>query len=167
MDRRIPDARLCVIKTEDSLQVHFALEARGIVANIAYMKRILFLALLVVALAPGCGKKPDSSGSTPEGAKPTAANDAPAAKAPEAPPSSSMPAPIPAPMSTAAGSSNAPVPVDAGQLTRELRRYVVANRRIPKTFEEFVSLSKIQVPAPPAGKKYAIVPGSKVVLVDR
>jgi len=167
MDRRIPDVRLCVIKTQDNLQAHFALEGQALVANIAYMKRTLFLALLVVGLAPGCGKKSDSSGSASGGANSPAANEAQTAKAPEAPPPPSMPAPIPAPMTPATGGTNAPAPLDAGQLTRELRRYIVANRRVPKTFEEFVSLSKVQVPPAPAGKKYTLAPGSKVVLVDR
>jgi hypothetical protein len=39
---------------------------------------------------------------------------------------------------------------------------------VPKTFEEFVASAAVQVPAPPAGKKFAIdLNGLHVVLVNR
>ena len=58
--------------------------------------------------------------------------------------------------------------VDAtlGQLSLELRKYVVGTRSVPKNFEEFVAKSHVQVPPPPAGKKYAIK-DQAVVLVKR
>jgi hypothetical protein len=34
--------------------------------------------------------------------------------------------------------------------------WIVQNRRRPKSFEEYVALSGVQVPPPPAGKKYVI-----------
>jgi len=52
------------------------------------------------------------------------------------------------------------------QLSRELRTYVVRTRTVPRNFEEFATKSQLQVPPPPAGKKYAIR-GQAVVLVKR
>ena len=49
-------------------------------------------------------------------------------------------------------------------LSLELRKYVVRTRSVPKTFEEFAAKSRLQMPAPPVGKKYAIQ-GQAVVLV--
>ena len=55
-----------------------------------------------------------------------------------------------------------------GQLTQALRKYCIENQRVPKTFEEFVASAAVQVPAPPAGKKFAIdLNGLHVVLVNR
>ena len=53
------------------------------------------------------------------------------------------------------------------QLTAELRRWSVINRRTPKSFEEFASASGVTLPPPPSGKKYAIGTGAKVILVNR
>lgn len=50
------------------------------------------------------------------------------------------------------------------QLSQELRNYVVRTRTVPRSFDEFVAKSHLQVPPPPAGKKYAIQ-GQAVVLV--
>jgi len=50
------------------------------------------------------------------------------------------------------------------QLSQELRNYVVRTRTVPRSFDEFVAKSHLPVPAPPAGKKYAIQ-GQAVVLV--
>ena len=70
------------------------------------------------------------------------------------------------------GSPAAPAnaPDDTGATLRELslalRKHVVRTQSAPKDFEDFVAQAKIQVPPPPAGKKYAIA-GGAVVLVDR
>jgi hypothetical protein len=52
------------------------------------------------------------------------------------------------------------------QLSTALRRYVLQTKRAPKTFEEFISLTRIQPPPPPTGQKYAIERGA-VVLVNQ
>jgi len=51
-----------------------------------------------------------------------------------------------------------------GQLSLELRKYVVRTRKVPKTFEEFLAKSNVQAPPAPDGKKYAIQ-GQEIVLV--
>ena len=53
-----------------------------------------------------------------------------------------------------------------GQLSLELRKYVLRTRSAPKSFEEFQAKSQLEAPPAPAGKKYAIQ-GSAVVLVKR
>jgi hypothetical protein len=52
------------------------------------------------------------------------------------------------------------------QLSLELRKYVVRTRSVPKDFEEFAAKSRVQMPPPPAGQKYAIR-GQAIVLVKR
>ena len=52
-----------------------------------------------------------------------------------------------------------------GQLSLELRKYVVRTRSVPKNFEEFIAKSHVQAPAAPPGKKYAIQKQA-VVLVN-
>jgi hypothetical protein len=51
-------------------------------------------------------------------------------------------------------------------LSLEFRKYVVRTRKVPKTFEEFLAQSKIQIPPAPAGEKYAIQ-DQAVVLVKQ
>jgi hypothetical protein len=50
------------------------------------------------------------------------------------------------------------------QLTHELRRTMVGNK-LSGNFDEFVALRHLDVPAPPAGTKYAINDKWKVILV--
>ena len=45
---------------------------------------------------------------------------------------------------------------DLKQLNHAYIGWIVQNRRRPKSFEEYVALSGVQVPPPPAGKKYVI-----------
>ena len=53
------------------------------------------------------------------------------------------------------------------ELTRELRRWIVATREKPANFEDFAAKAKITVPPPPAGKKYALSSEMHVILVNR
>jgi hypothetical protein len=50
------------------------------------------------------------------------------------------------------------------QMNRELMRWIVAHRRAPKSFEEFVSSAQLTVPPPPAGKRYVLGRDMKIVL---
>jgi len=111
-------------------------------------------ALLIVLLAVGCKKQ----------------------QAVESPASTSTEQLSSAPVSKGAPDSNAAATVvipNSGdintilhELSLELRRYVVRTHSVPKNFEEFAAKSQAQIPAPPAGKKYAIQ-GQVVVLVKR
>jgi hypothetical protein len=53
------------------------------------------------------------------------------------------------------------------ELTREVRRYIVATKQRPGSFEDFVANAKITVPPPPPGKKYELSKEMRVVLVNR
>jgi hypothetical protein len=52
-------------------------------------------------------------------------------------------------------------------LTRELRRWIVKTKQRPASFEDFAAKAQIQVPPPPAGKKYVITQEMRVALADR
>lgn len=52
------------------------------------------------------------------------------------------------------------------ELNRELRKWVARNRRKPANFEEFVGSAQMQVPPPPAGKKYTLTSNMRIELVD-
>ena len=82
------------------------------------------------------------------------------AKQPPAPP------PPPTPAATTV-SEAAPAEPDLGELNRQLRRWLVANRRPPKNFEDFAANTTPQIPPPPPGKKYVIDPKMHVLLVKR
>jgi hypothetical protein len=45
---------------------------------------------------------------------------------------------------------------DLKQLNHAYVGWIIQNRRRPKNFEEYVALSGVQIPPPPAGKKYVI-----------
>lgn len=53
------------------------------------------------------------------------------------------------------------------ELTRELRRWIVKSKQRPASFEEFAAAAQIQVPTPPPGKRFALSPEMRVILVDR
>lgn len=53
------------------------------------------------------------------------------------------------------------------ELTRQLRRWIVATKKRPTSFEDFAASAKITVPPAPAGKKYELSKEMRVTLVDR
>lgn len=57
--------------------------------------------------------------------------------------------------------------VDLTELSREVKRWMVANQKVPSSFEDFAAKSKVAIPPAPAGKKYALSKEMRVVLVDR
>jgi hypothetical protein len=64
------------------------------------------------------------------------------------------------------GSQSSPTPAvvsaspqggaDLKQLNHAYISWILQNKRRPKSFEDFVAMSGIQIPPPPAGKKYVI-----------
>ncbi len=83
-------------------------------------------------------------------------------KTPEAPP----PPPSTQAVATAASPVVAQAP-DLGEITRQVRRWILKNQRPPKSFEDFASTTSYQIPPPPAGKKYVINRQMHVVLENR
>ena len=51
-------------------------------------------------------------------------------------------------------------------LNRALLGWTIRNRRHPQTFEEFADSANIQIPAPPAGKKYTLNSDGFIILVS-
>jgi hypothetical protein len=115
------------------------------------LRALMFAGVVTCLLSAvsGCGKK-----SPPPLAPATVENNS----APSAAPRSSV-----APPSRLELAPNATAEDATGQLSMELRRYVLSTRTIPKNFDDFVARHPMKFPPPPAGKHYAIEEG-KVVL---
>ncbi|EEF59518.1 hypothetical protein [Pedosphaera parvula] len=121
------------------------------------MTRVILLALLATALT-AC-KKHEAVPS------PQAVTQDQPASAPQEGTSARGPNPLPAAPVTVNAPENGDVNATLGQLSLELRKYVVRTRSAPKSFEEFAEKAQLQAPTPPAGKKYAIQ-GGKIALVN-
>ena len=55
---------------------------------------------------------------------------------------------------------------DLTALNRSLKGWLMANRRVPKNFQDFAATAGITIPPPPAGKKYVLTKDMHVALVD-
>jgi len=127
---------------------------------IVRVSRTLMVTALIAGLAFGCGKQSETgSGAAP------ASPDQTTATAPQGggPPG---PAPTPAAPQVIPPAPDGNIEATLAQLTRELHRTMIG-RRLSGSFEEFVAVRNLQVPPPPAGKKYAISKQWRVVLVDK
>jgi len=107
-----------------------------------------------VCLAAGCGKPP-AVVSAP--APPVPAPEAVAGGQPVLNP----------PATPAAIAPDADGGVDLKRLNHAYIGWIVQSRHRPKTYEEFVATSGIQVPAAPAGKKFVIDDNGFIALVNR
>jgi hypothetical protein len=102
---------------------------------------LVALALAASLSFAGCGKKQTSV--TPAAPAESNAN----------PPSASSEMPAPAPVVVSANPAGG---VDLKELNHAYVAWIVQHRQAPKSFEEFIKLSGMQVPPPPPGKKYVI-----------
>jgi hypothetical protein len=73
--------------------------------------------------------------------------------------------PVIAPTPTEA--PNDPAPQNIHEMERVLVGWVIRNHHRPKSFEEFAASANIQVPPPPAGKKYFIAKNMHIILVNQ
>lgn len=123
---------------------------------------LLHVALLlgVAMFFVGCGKK---SETPPVTTLPTESQTNQAAVPPAAPGAVAVSPSTPA-TNVAAAPNAGP---DLGALNQALRGWLMRNRRVPASFEEFASTAGVTIPPPPAGKKYAITKRMEVVLVNR
>lgn len=110
-------------------------------------------AVVAVVLSAGCGKK------APDAAAPPASNTA--AAVPGNQPVFTPPAAPTAVAPDAAGG------VDLRQLNHAYIAWIVQSHQRPKTFEEFASASKMQIPPPPAGQKFVIDRNGFIALVKQ
>ena len=110
-----------------------------------------------MVLVFGCHKaSTDSSAPPPVGSN----TDVPA-------PGSGPPVPNPTvtgPLMTATNAAGQP---DFPEMNRDVRRWLLRNRRAPKDFAEYAASATIQIPPPPAGKKYALDKHLHVILVSQ
>jgi len=116
------------------------------------------LAASLMLVLAGCGKPApakDTSG-------PPAAPDHPSSIAAD-PAASSRPAGPQAPP----GTPTSQPPQGIRDMERVLVGYVIRTHHRPKTFEEFVAATNLQVPPPPAGKKYSLASNMHIVLVNQ
>lgn len=111
----------------------------------------LGLTLTVIAVFAGCGKKETPAPTAPAQPPPQAAQPA---AAPQQPQVSHPPV------------AQANAEPDMGELNRAMIRWIVRNKRAPSTFEEFASTAGVQIPPPPAGKKYVIAANKHIQLVN-
>jgi hypothetical protein len=113
----------------------------------------LAFALVVTA---GCGKSSSSAGSV----TPSASTDSASVQTPAT-------APVPQqnrqPVTSASPDDTQTM---LQGLNRALMGWMIRNHRHPSTFEEFASSANMQIPDPPAGKKYALSARGFVVLVN-
>src|SRR2546423_13247556 len=105
--------------------------------------------IVAVCLSAACKKRETTPGATPITADP-------APDSATAPPSPRGPGPMAPPPVSVVIPDTGDVNATLGQLSLELRKYVVRTRTVPKTFQEFLAKSNVQPPPAPAGKKYAI-----------
>ena len=132
----------------------------------------LLLVLGTLALATGCGKKDNSSPA------PAPTNAAATTAAPE---QTASPETTPSSATTTASAPSAPgfVPLKPSvstdpntglsflqQLNRAVLSYRMQNHHNPATVDELATFAGVQLPPPPAGKKYAFNNRGWVVLVD-
>ena len=121
----------------------------------------LYLALIlgVAMFATGCGKKESAAPSaTTAAAQQTATQETAAAAAPSR--TGYIP---PTPAATAAANTGLPV---LQQLNRSVIQFRMQNHRNPTSVEEVAAFAGVQVPPPPAGKKYVFNGRGLIVLVD-
>jgi hypothetical protein len=116
----------------------------------------LFVAGVLAFSLVGCGK-----GNKPvEAAAPPPSADASAAVPPGPPPMNPTAVPVTATATNASGGT------DYSELNRDVRRWLLRNRRPPKDFAEYAATATIQIPPPPAGKKYALDKHLHILLIN-
>jgi hypothetical protein len=109
---------------------------------------------LVLAIAAGCGK----SNAPTTSAAPPSSDSAHVSAAPSAPAAANT-------QQVTAANPDIPKP-EMQAMNRALLDWERANKRRPKTFQEFASSTDFQVPTPPPGKKFAFNARGFIVLED-
>ena len=122
---------------------------------------VSFLAVVVAMLAvSGCGKEEAGMDASTLSAEDSAALNQNVSPPPPRPAMQGRPRKI-----QATGEDPSRAMVD--QLNRELARWIVTHRRVPSSFDEFVTTGQIQVPTPPPGKKFILNKDTRIELVKQ
>lgn len=128
-------------------------------------KGIVFF-LAVLGLATGCGHKTEQSASSTTVSQsnsvtaPQSGDAAPVSQQASSPAGRPMLPPVAAPPPT----NGQP---DLSELNRAIRRWLIANRRAPKNFDDFAATAGVSIPPAPPGKKYILSQNMHVQLVDQ
>lgn len=109
-----------------------------------FRRRLAGGAMVLAVILVGCGKK------TVTAAAPPASPDQPSAPAT---PGQTGSAPASTPVTVAAAPDGG---ADLRALNHVYIGWIIQSHQRPKTFEAFVAASGVNVPPPPAGKKYVI-----------
>ena len=124
----------------------------------AFTLTLTGLLALAVAMS-GCGKKQSVA------AEQSSVNTQATASTPSAP---GVPGPGPLVLSQPAEAMvQADGQPDLHALNRCMVRWLIANKRRPKDFDDFAATAGMPIPPPPAGKKYAIGNNMHIVLVNQ
>jgi hypothetical protein len=134
---------------------------------------IVLIALATPLLFVGCGKKSETSVPVNQVSEPATSSvpaqaavpdQQAAAPAPaDAPKQVSVPVQVSVPMQ----GSGKPANPDFDDLNREVKIWILSNRRLPKDFEEFAATANVQFPPPPPGKKYILDSRKHVDVVNK
>ena len=126
------------------------------------------LLLAVVTLSAGCGHKSEQTASPAPQASADAASQpaaTPANQAANQPAQANQTTPQAA--NQTAATAAPPAEPDLGALNRALRSWVMANRRPPKSFDDFAASAGVPIPAPPPGKHYVLTGNMHIQLVNQ
>ena len=135
------------------------------------------IVLIALAVTPllfvGCGKKSETSAPLNQVAEPATSSVPAQAAAPDqqaaapaqaaAPKAVSVPVQVSVPMQ----GSGKPANPDFDDLNREVKVWILSNRRMPKDFEEFAATANVEIPPPPPGKKYILDSRKHVDVVNK
>jgi len=126
--------------------------------------------LTAVTLSAGCGKKSEQAAPTAPQANAVASSQPaadPANQAVNQPNQGANQPTQPANQPTLATAAPAPSPPDLTVLNRAVRRWLMANRRVPKDFDDFAATAGVPIPSAPPGKKYILSSDMHVQLVNQ
>ena len=121
--------------------------------------KYLFAAFLISSLMLQCGCNKKSAQKQVPSPTPEANDSHPAVPAPNQT-SPSQPTQSSGPSVQANGQP------DLAELNRSLRRWLMANKRVPKNFQDFAATAGVAIPPPPPGKKYMLSKDMHIILVD-
>lgn len=124
--------------------------------------------LTAVTLSAGCGKQSDKAVSTPPPQTNVAATQPAAPSADQA----NQTTPV---ANQTSQSADRPKPAavtptgepDLTVINRAVRRWLIANQRPPKNFDDFAATAGVSIPPAPAGKKYILTSDMHVKLVNQ
>ena len=115
--------------------------------------------ILALVAGGGCGKSKSISSPVES---PLSSNSIATVTPAETPPPARMQPSVP----SVSVNTNSAGLTQIQMLNRAMLGWKIKNHRLPRTFEEFANSAGFQIPAPPAGKKYALDKNGFIILVN-